>query len=442
MYPLQQSRHSIRRSPQLIRPWLLTAILTCVSLALLLAPPVMAGKGKPGGDGGGGGGKGGGKGGDTTTPTQILPVSLGKSNLCSGSGGLSINKDDRVFGAYAVAQGSNCSNMGVGPLLWTEANGMQDLGLLAGSDAGSPSAISDDGTIVGWSFGGVYEAFFQYHDGSGTTDPEALPRISYSGDFTQFSGVANGISRNGSFAVGTNYWAETVDGTVKSDFYAVLWSRSGVPDAWGEWQAKQLGGETGACNVPSGVSDFGHVLINANKQGPASVWDGFGWIPLPGDGVAVSDISRDGTMIVGTQWIPCPDPDVCDNYPQPVYWEYGEKDGWSLPILLPALDGVDSEAYGLGKTIDGHNLIVGYGFTRTDAKMRAVAWVQGVLEGDAYCLVRLAAIDGNSRFYAYANDVNESGKVLGTSGTKGISGSLAVIWQIPETIDPSQCIQQ
>jgi hypothetical protein len=440
MVALKRCERSIRRIFWSLSTRLPAVLLACLAIALILAPPVMAAKGKPGGGGDTGGGKGGGKGGDTTTTLQILPMSLGKSNLCSSSYAMSISNDDAVYGAYAVAQGGNCSNTDIGSLLWTETYGMQDLGTLAGSDGASPSAISDDGTMVGWTFGNKSEAIFQRHDGSGTTDARALPRISYPGAFPQFYGVANGISRNGKYAVGANTWSESTGETFQN--YAVLWSREGTPGAWGEWKAEQLGYETGACNVPPGVSDLGHVLINANKQGPASVWDGSKWVRLPGDGVIVSDISRDGTMIVGSQLIPCPDPNVCDHYPQPVYWQYKNNQGWSdPPIALPALDGVDSRAWGLGKTASGQKLIVGYGYTRKDAIMRAVAWVQGVLEGDAYCLVRLAALDGNSRFYASAEDVNESGMVLGTSGTKGISGGQAVIWRIPETIEPSQCIQ-
>ena len=100
---------------------------------------------------------------------------------------------------------------------------------------------------------------------------------------------------------------------------------------------------------------------------------------------------------------------------------------WAEPVDLPALDDVDSEASAIAKR-NGQWLIVGHGFTKKDAIMRAVAWIED--SPGKFSLHRLAAIDGRGKSWAQAMDVNSRGQVAGTSQGTG-SSNYAVLWQLP-----------
>lgn len=98
---------------------------------------------------------------------------------------------------------------------------------------------------------------------------------------------------------------------------------------------------------------------------------------------------------------------------------------------LTSLDGVDSEASAVAK-VAGKTVIVGYGYTKKDAVMRAVYWAtdeQGAYGPPA----RLAGLDGSARAFARATDVNASGQVVGYSGLgRGRrSTRVAVLWTLP-----------
>jgi len=146
---------------------------------------------------------------------------------------------------------------------------------------------------------------------------------------------------------------------------------------------------------------------------------------LPGFDVIALDITANGGSVVGYRLQPCPEP--CGEYPVPVYWTLLANGTWAGPVDLPALDGVDSEARSIAVR-NGKRLIVGHGFTKKDAIMRAVAWIED--SPGKFSLHRLAAIEGKSKAWARAADVNSRGQVAGASQATGFS-YYAVLWQLP-----------
>jgi hypothetical protein len=187
----------------------------------------------------------------------------------------------------------------------------------------------------------------------------------------------------------------------------------------------ELGGKAGTFYRPKGVaaSDDGSVVI------------GFGAVFLDGDSkptslgskVGVADITPAGDFIVGHQNRPCMNKPNSE-YPVPVYWKLLANGSWQMNELA-ALDGVDSEALGVG-VVNGRTIIVGWGFTKKDAIMRAVAWLPDA-QGRYGAPTRLAAIEGRSKSWARARDVNGHGQVVGTSAVGGL-GRAAVLWTLPK----------
>lgn len=104
------------------------------------------------------------------------------------------------------------------------------------------------------------------------------------------------------------------------------------------------------------------------------------------------------------------------------------KNGSWTAQELQALDGVDSEARGVAEA-NGKAIVVGYGYTKRDAIMRAVAWIPDT-QGKYGAPIRLAALGGLSKAWARAEDVNSSGQVVGTSAGSGLS-RFAVLWKLP-----------
>jgi hypothetical protein len=169
------------------------------------------------------------------------------------------------------------------------------------------------------------------------------------------------------------------------------------------------------------VSNNGTVV--GSVGGHARIWTDHGSVTLPGTDTRAHDISASGTVVVGFRWQPCPAP--CGEYPVPMVWIL--KNGTWAAQALQALDGVDSEALGV-EEVNGKAVIVGYGYTKKDAIMRAVAWIPDG-GGNYGAPIRLAAIGGRSSDWARAEDVNSSGKVVGTSANRGIQ-RFAVIWTL------------
>lgn len=101
---------------------------------------------------------------------------------------------------------------------------------------------------------------------------------------------------------------------------------------------------------------------------------------------------------------------------------------------LIALDGVASEANAVAE-VNGETVIVGYGYTKKDAIMRAVYW-KADAQGTYGAPTRLAGLNGSSGAYASAQDINSSGQVVGYSGILRKSPRIpstiqAVIWELP-----------
>ncbi len=338
------------------------------------------------------------KGGGPAGGGQILPVSLGTSSDCSGSYGLGINTGG-YYPLQVAGQGGGCLGLQPRAVLWAESTGMIDLGTLGAATGGSAEGISDDGTVVGWladGAGGLGLAFVRQLAGPMQALP-MMPGMIYA--------IAYGISANGEYIVGSN--------STDSEWRAVRWDRSN-----GTWTQPK--------SIPSGdaiaVSSSG--LVAGSDSDRARVWNGATSKYLPGAATRASSINSAGTVVVGYRWQTCTG--RCDKYEVPMVWTF--KNGTWIAQELQALDGVDSEALGVGE-VNGRTVIVGYGYTKKDGVMRAVAWKADAL-GNYGAPIRLAALDGRSRSWARAEGVNSSGQVVGTSEGEG-RRTFAVIWRLP-----------
>ena len=337
---------------------------------------------------------------------QILPLSLGPAAECPHTWGMALNDGDTA-GLYVVGQGSSCDNPAlVGAVRWSETSGMQYLGLLPGSTGSSAEGISEDGTVVGWTGGNIGEAFVLEPGSAGLARLQPLVGMVHA--------TADNISHNGLYIVGTS--------STEEEWHAVVWDRQRDDT----WKIRDLAADGSS----PAIADNGNAIFNTHVGKPGSVAsarlvDTHGnQTTLPGFDVVALDISADGDTVVGYRLAPCRNP--CGEYPVPVYWTL-QSNTWVGPVDLPALDGVDSEAMAVAKR-SGKRLIVGYGFTKKDAIMRAVAWIED--SSGNFSLHRLAAIDGKGKAWARATDVNSHGQVSGVSQATGLS-HYAVLWQLP-----------
>ena len=345
---------------------------------------------------------------------QILPTVLGTSSNCAWSFGTGINSGTGQAPLQVTAQGGVCSEGQPKPQLWTQSTGMLDIGVIGGAGGGSAEAVSDDGTAVGWLGGGVGLAFVRLLGGP----MEELPKLA-----GMAYASAGEISPNGQFIVG--YSSRDENDTIIG--YAVRWDRSS-----GTWQPKQ---------IPSGgavaVSDSGAVVgsvavAGSTTEGRARIWTDTGSVELPGTDTRANGISADGTVVVGYRLedVQCRRP-PCAKYQVPMVWTL--QGGTWVGQELIALDGVDGEASAVAE-VDGRTVIVGYGYTRKDAIMRAVYW-QADEQGSYGPATRLAGIDGNARATARATDINSAGQIVGYSGNGTNSPRrsvfVAVMWTVP-----------
>lgn len=325
---------------------------------------------------------------------QILPVKLGTSSNCSSSYGTAINNASTAAPLQVAGQGSGCPGNQPRAILWTSSTGMIDLGTIGGALGASTEDVSNDGTAVGWLGGGVGLAFVRLLGGP----MESLPILD-----GMIYADARAISPNGKYIVGSN--------STDSASQAVRWDRLS-----GRWAPRAL-----YPGDASGVSNNGAVVGSMDNR--ARIWTESGLVTLPGTDTRALDISASGTVVVGFRWQPCPA--SCGKYPVPMVWTV--KNGAWIAQELQALDGVDSEARGV-ELVNGKAVIVGYGYTNKDAIMRAVAWIPD--NGGNYgAPIRLAAIGGRNSRWARAEDVNASGRVVGTSAYTGIK-RLAVRWTL------------
>jgi len=372
---------------RLVRP----ALVLFSFLALSASPLPVDGKGKPGGPGGPGGGP------KPATP-QILPVSLGAPADCSTTEGLNLNSGGN--GLTVVGTGW-CLNAHYAAVRWSPGFGMQYIALLPGSTGNTASAVSDDGTIVGWAVGTPGQAFVLEREAAVLQRLEPLPGMLHA--------RADSISRQGRYIVGVT--------STDTEFHGTAWTRNPA----GAWQPVDLG--IGSCDGVPGVADDGTTIVNIGTVAHTGRIGSALLAALPGTDTVARAINSAGDWIVGYRLAPCTAP--CSKYPVPVYWTL-QGSSWSGPVDLPALDGVDSEALGIAER-SGAKLIVGYGYTNKDGIMRAVAWMQ---DGSSFRLQRLAAIDGKGRAFAWASAVNDAGQVTGTSQGSGLA-RFAVLWQLP-----------
>lgn len=342
----------------------------------------------------------------------ILPTALGTSSNCAQSFGEGLNNGTPL---QVVGWGNFCTEGQPRAVVWTASTGMEDLGAIGGAGGGFAEAVSDDGTVVGSLAGGVGLAFVRPLGGPMQELPK-LPGMTYAG--------ASDISPNGQFVVGSSSRVEN-DQAIG---YAVRWDRFS-----GDWQPTQ---------IPSGgavaVSDAGTVVGNVAVAGSpterkARVWTEDGSVELPGIDTRANGINAAGTVVVGyrLQDVVCRRP-PCAKYEVPMVWTL-TSGNWVAQELV-ALDGVDSEANAVAE-VNGESVVVGYGYTKKDAVMRAVYWKPDAL-GRYGAPTRLAGLEGDSRAYASATDINASGLVAGHSGprSRGMrnpSPTQAVTWQLP-----------
>jgi uncharacterized membrane protein len=286
-----------------------------------------------------------------------------------------------------------------------------DIGTVGGAGGGSAEGVSDDGTVVGDLGGGVGLAFVRPLGGPMEELPK-LPGMTYA--------TAGDISPNGQFIVGSS--------NSDTGGYAVRWDRSS-----GNWEPTR---------IPSGgavaVSDSGAVVGSVPVPGStterkARIWTESGSVELPGVDTRANGINAAGTVVVGfhLQDATCRRP-PCGNYEVPMVWILASGN-W-VAQELTALDGVDSEANAVAE-VNGETVIVGYGYTKKDAIMRAVYW-KADTQGTYGAPTRLGGLDGNSKAVAIALDINSGGQVVGYSGVRSQSprrpsNIRAVIWQLP-----------
>lgn len=344
-------------------------------------------------------------------PPAILPTPLGASPNCVQSYGYGINNGFGGAPLQVAGVGDYCTEGQPRPVLWTAGTGLADLGTVGGAGGGGAEAISDDGTVVGWLGGGVELAFVRPLGGPMEELPK-LPGMTFA--------TAGDISPNGQFVAGYSY--------VSTGGFGVRWDRSS-----GSWQPTAIPVGS-AIAVSNDGTVAGSVPVAGSPTGrTARVWTESGSAELPGADTRANGISADGTVVVGyrRQDVTCRRP-PCGKYPVPMVWTFANGD-WVAQELI-ALDGVDSEANAVAE-VNGKTVIVGYGYTKKDAIMRAVYW-KADAQGTYGVPARLAGLNGSSGAYASAQDINSSGQVVGYSGILGKSPRIpsmtqAVIWELP-----------
>ena len=358
----------------------------------------------------------------TGSSQGILPTALGTSPECAQSFGRGINSGTGTGPLQVVGQGGACPDDQPQAVLWTAGTGMEDLGVIGGAGGASAEAISDDGTVVGWLAGGVGLAFVLPPGGTMTELPK-LPDMTYA--------AAGDISPNGRYIVGSSSRVEN-DQTIG---YAVRWDR-----ASGDWQPTEIP-SGGAAAVSDDGAVAGSIAVpGSTTERRARIWADSSSVELPGtetEGVPndtrANDINAAATVVVGfrLQPIACRRP-PCGEYEVPMVWRL--TNGTWVARELVALDGVDSEATAVAE-VNGKTVIVGYGYTKKDAVMRAVYWTPDA-QGNYGAPARLGGLDGNPGAFASAQVINSSGKVVGYSGIlskspRTPSAIQAVMWQLP-----------
>ena len=337
--------------------------------------------------------------------TGILPVSLGKPAGCP------------LTSANALNSGEYPEALVVAGFVWC-GDGTDDLPYQWQAGAWTPLDLPQD------AYGGGMAH-------SVSDDPDSEPTFTYrilnenwDEDFYVLSpgqpplklgllpdmkfGETAVLSAKGNHIVGDNKMG---DWEVGFTYRAVRWSRAGE-----SWAAPE---DLAPGRAVSTREDGSVVIGNSNPD--AYQYDAGPWVwEADSDGgsltalepaAMVTDITHDGSMIVGSRAKPCSDPDNCDFYPAPVYWTR-EEGAWVMHDL-EALDGVDSIAQAVA-IVDESAVIVGYGYTKQGAILRPVAWIPAE-DGSYGTPLRLEAFSANFDSWSEATDINRNGLVLGWS---------------------------
>lgn len=337
-------------------------------------------------------------------PPPIVPEVLGTSSNCTRSFGTGISSPMDGAALMVAGQGVGCTERQPRALLWSAATGMVDLGTIGEAGGGGAMAVSGDGTAVGYLGGAAAIAFVRPPGGPMEALP-MLPDMIYAG--------ASDVSQNGEFIVGSN--------SNDSEGHAVRWDRAG-----GTWAPTVIPSGSAAA-----VSNLGQVAGNVPVAGTfeerARIWTSSSTQELSQDDTRANGIDSEGTVVVGYRLadVTCRRP-PCGKYPIPMVWTL-QSGVWSEQELI-ALDGVDSEATAVAR-VNGETVIVGYGYTKRDAVMRAVYW-KADAAGQYGAPIRLGGLDGNKASWARATGINTSGRIVGTSGNRR-RGSFAVLWLLP-----------
>jgi len=366
-------------------------LLLSVAAALLAAAPTGLAEQKNGQN------KGSGKGGGGGTES-LAPVSLGNP----ADIGCSSTEIHRVSldGSFAVGMANGCGQ-GIynQPFLYTASS--RTLDRLGDSTAvGWATDASETGLAVG------------FHSPAGPTvfDADTATALPLPDGFTP--GQANAITDDGLLVAG---YAGTPDGPS----YALVWIRDGD-----DWVAEQI--EDHASSANAVIADGGGYRIVGSADGQAVMWTGApgSWVrrDLAPDRSRAEDISADGTVIVGTHWLP---------YDTHVAWIEDENGDWTEQVLKGADPSFDEGmAFGVGQLADGSIVAAGFSWQDTAGKggtKWAVAWRLDVGTRTFRAPILLPPM--NKKWGAGASDVSPTGEVFGTASTG--SGSLAVKWALP-----------
>jgi len=356
----------------------------------------------------------------------ILPVSLGKPAGCPATSANAMNS-----GAYP-------EELVVAGSVWC-GDGTDDLPYQWQAGSWSPLELPQD------AFGGGMAHSVSDDPGSDPTFTYAILNENWEWDFYVLSpgqspvklgllpdmqfGESAVLSAQGNHVVGDN---RTGDWEVGFTYRAVRWTREGE-----SWSAPQ---DLAAGRAVATTEDGSVVVGNGNVENYQYNAEPWVWEAGPDGGsltalepeARVSDITHDGSMIVGSRAKPCSNPDNCEFFPAPVYWVL-EQGAWVMHDL-EALDGVDSVANAVA-VVDGVPIIVGFGYTNNGyGILRPVVWIPAE-DGSYGAPLRLEAFSGHFDSWSMATDINRNGLVLGWSDIEPYYWpSVSVVWSLLEPL--------
>ena len=360
-------------------------------------------------------------------PTVILPISLGVPTGCGSSSGTGLN--DGAYPAALIVTGAKGScTTGINGLYRWQNGIWYALGSLGTGFNGVARGVSNDGTVAG-----------MFANTSGITAAVVVNSADAMEVLPLLPGLDNseayGISEDGRHVLGSIRYIPIGD---YSEWLAARWNL----DLAGNWNIELISPQQSYIGRWSnGSSDDGSVIAglgsyNGLQPDTALADSQVGWVWMEGAppewqnlGLDTQpyDVSPGGEMIVGRRLRHNADtalPTLA------MYWILDSGGNWVSHDLM-GLDAEGSTAWGVGM-VNGKLVIVGYGTTGSSRITRAVTWLPRP-DGSYGAPIRLAAIDGKSSVYSWAEDVNANGVVTGISGILKSSNSRAVLWMLPVT---------